>query len=728
MMHKSRLTAAILAALLMSTTVLAAPADERFWTLEDIVTVPEVTELALSEDRRFAVYAVRAADIAANKNRWTLRIVDLNDGTRRDLVGADQAEQLKRIPGSDDWSALLDIGEGMQLYRIERSGRTAPLLVHRPTVYAGSADMALPDGAVASPRQIGILAYDWSPDGQWLWYSVLKAEDGGGGVRFDTAVVAERQRRRSQIGAKIEIHIRAADGHDSIVTTRSSSDRAARYFGGEIMWRGDEVFFRAEEEDGTDNGRFETRAWSLSRQTLRTVNAESNGQTVWVMTGPRGGQLASKGVGARFELVEGFEDGRQHSYGRFPFLIGDPRGVGIHLAADERSALVGTRTTGNNRYGLALVNEGGVRAIGGNGSFTRCDFSSDLAVGICIREGMAMPPELVRVEPERNRITRLATVSVRHAAITPLAIRPRIWVNRLGYEASGYVVLPRGYVAGRRYPAIIVTHGSDADERFAYIGFQWDYPVQLFAERGYVVLLINDPRSRQNAEIWSAYQAWSRGDGPPGPADVQRLLWLNGVYSFEDAVKEMTAEGVVDPDRVGIAGFSRGSQMVNVTLTHSKMFRAASGGDGSFLEPFSYPGSPRDYKAIYGGPPFGEHIENYRRFAPSLNADKACGALLQQVVKPRTGAIDIHEALRAGHVPSQLTLYPGESAASDETHVFHIPSNRLKAQRENVAWFDYWLLGRRDPAMVFPERLAVWDAMADAPGRPACNEPVRATD
>src|SRR5690606_18670865 len=164
--------------------------------------------------------------------------------------------------------------------------------------------------------------------------------------------------------------------------------------------------------------------------------------------------------------------------------------------------------------------------------------------------------------------------SPRHEEIAPLAIHPRRWTNRLGYEANGYVVLPRGYEPGRRYPAIIVTHGSDADERFAYIGFQWEYPVQMLAERGYVVLLMNDPRPRQSARLYAAYEAWMRGEGPPEPAEVQRLVWLNGVYSFEDAVKEMVAEGLVDPERVGIAGYSRGSQMVNVTLTNSTMFRA----------------------------------------------------------------------------------------------------------------------------------------------------------
>lgn len=720
-MHKMRFAASVAVSLTVSTSAMAtAPANGRAWTVEDIVAVPEVTDLALSEDRRFAVYAVHAADMMADRTRWTLRIVDLHDGTQRDLLVAEQAEQLKRIPGSGDWSAILNVGDGMQLYRIERSGKITPLIIRSSTVLAGTADMALPHVTGGAPRKIGVLAHDWSPDGRWLWYSVLKATDSGARVRFDAEVKAERHRRRSRIGAEIEIRIRGPEGTDSIVTTRPAADRMARYHGDGIVWRGDEILFRVEEPDGTESGRLETRVWSLSHRKLRTLAMENMGQAIWVMKGPRGGQLATKGVGDMFDLVEGFEDGGHFSYGRFPFIVGDPRSAGIHLSADGRTALVGTRTTGNVRYGLALIDRNRVREVGGQGSFTKCDFSPDLAIGVCIREGISTPPELVRIEPKRNRVERLAAVSPQHEAITPLDIRPRLWVNRLGYEASGYIVLPRGYVAGQRYPAIVVTHGSDADERFAHIGFQWEYPVQLFAERGYVVLLMNDPRPRQDVTLWSAYEAWSRGSGPPGPEEVQRLIWVNGVYSFEDAVKELSAEGIIDPERVGIGGFSRGSQMVNVTLTHSRIFRAASGGDGSFLEPSGHTISPQSYKAIFGGPPFGEHIERYRRFSPSLNGDKACGALLQQIAQPRGGTIDVHEALRTHHVPAQLTLYPGENAASDETHVFHIPSNRLRAQRENIAWFDYWLLGRRDPAMPFSERLSIWDAMATDPDRPVC--------
>lgn len=210
------------------------------------------------------------------------------------------------------------------------------------------------------------------------------------------------------------------------------------------------------------------------------------------------------------------------------------------------------------------------------------------------------------------------------------------------------------------------------------------------------------------------------------PEQMRKLLWLTGVASFETAVEELEAAGVIDKERVGIAGYSRGSQLVNVAMTQSKMFRAASSGDGAYLEPVYEPDMPESYRAVFGGSPFEPNfLPNYLALSPSLRAYEACGAILQQVAAPHIGAIDFHKALRKAGVPAQISLFPGEDDASDETHIFHIPSNRMAAMQENIAWFDYWLKGERDPAWVSASRYAEWDRMKRAvPTRcPVVKEP-----
>lgn len=704
--------AVLLAAAALSPACEAGESKGRPWTLDDILLVPEVTDIALSRDKQLAVYSVEAADPAAGRPRAEVRLVDIAARSQRSLLTADAVKLLRPIPGTNDWSGLIDRGEGLQLYRIAASGTVEPLLVNPDTVPVGRADLSLAVGGGTVPHRIGVLAYDWAPNGKWLWYALLKPVPNARRVRFDEEVRPLQARRRSSVEAEIEYFLRAPDGRSVKVMTRPSSDRMALHAAGNILWRGDEIQFRIETPGPSAGGNYEVRAWNRVTGTMRTLADERDLQTLWILRGPRGGTLATAEVGDKLELAETSADGNRHSYGRFGFTIGDLRSAGISVNPDRQRAVVGTRSLLNPRYGLAVIDRRGVREIRHDASLTRCGFDAALTIGICVEEGMVRPPSLVRVDLATGSIVRLVPVSPRHEEIAPLDTRPRIWRNRDGYRAAGYVILPRGYRPGTRYPAIVVTHGGDADDRFSEIGNQWNYPVQLLAERGYVVLLVNDPWPQQSKELMAAYQAWIRGSGPPDPETLQRLIWINGVRSFEEAVLDLAREGLVDPGRVGIAGYSRGSQLVHVAVTQSKLFQAASSGDGGFLEPAGYLYSAESYDPVYGGGPLSR-IDAYRRFAPSLNAAKVCTPVLQQVASASPPQIEFYDALRAAKVPTQISYYPGASAASDETHIFHIPSNRLLAMRENIAWFDFWLRGIRDGDAPFPERIARWEQMAE---------------
>lgn len=704
--------AALLAAAALSPVVMAGESKGRPWTLEDILTVPEVKGIALSGDGKLAIYAVEIADLAADKPRSHLRILDIATGRQQDIMSVDSAKSLRHIPGTTDWSALLDLGAGLQLYRITPDRVVQPLVVNPATVPVGKADMSFPIGGGVRPSSVGILDYDWSPDGSWLWYSQLRALPNAPRVRYDEEVRALQSRRRSTIDVEIDYFLRGPDGRRVLMLSRPSNDRMAIRGGGQILWRGDEVQFRVETPDGSAGGRFEMRAWNRLTQTMRTLGIERNLETVALLRGPRGGEIATKGLASRLELVETGPDGKRHSYGRVVFTVGDTRSSAFRASRDRNKVVLGTRDTKAARYGLAIVSENGVRRVDGDHSLTHCTYDEALLFALCVEEGISVPPRLVTVDLRNAHIRNLASVSPRHDGIAPLTILPRVWTNRDGYEASGYVVYPRGYRNGKRYPAVIVTHGSDADDRFAKADFQWNYPVQLLAERGYVVLLINDPSPLQSNALMSAYKAWIRGSGPPDPKSLQRLLWIEGVHSFEDATEEMAAEGLVDRDRVGIAGYSRGSQLVNVAVTQSRLFRAASSGDGGYLEPAGYATSGSSYDAVYGGAPLSDAIDSYRRFAPSLNANRVCAAVLQQVASASPSQIEMFEALRAAKAPTQISYYPGATAASDETHVFYLPSNRSLAMRENIAWFDYWLLGRNDAEAPFPTQIEGWVKLA----------------
>ncbi|HVK80332.1 MAG TPA: prolyl oligopeptidase family serine peptidase, partial [Verrucomicrobiae bacterium] len=434
------------------------------------------------------------------------------------------------------------------------------------------------------------------------------------------------------------------------------------------------------------------------------------------ITGPGGGALATQGVREARHLVEHMDDGQQHDWGPVEFSISRMRAV-LAPGSGARS-LFGVRLAAEHpRYALGILDrESGLRIIETQGSLTYCAFATEHPQGVCVAEGMNHAPQLVRVNTATGAIEPIVEITEAQAQISPLRIEARNFTNRHGRPSTGFVVYPRDYVAGQRYPSVLVTHGADADERFVDQEFQWDYPVQVLAERGYVVLALNEPHYTDTPETEAAYDEYRNPRGSVAPSEVQRLIWLHTIHSFEDAVSTLAGEGLVDSTRVGIAGYSAGSQMVNVAMTQSTLFRAASSGDGGFLEPagyFTLPPNGRRYLGIYGGSPYQAQVaENYQRLSPTFRAHLASGAILQQVAGARLSFIELYAALREAKVPTQLSAY-STAPGAPESHLFHSPRNRELAMEENLDWFDFWLRDVIDPDPSKTAQYMRWTAMRE---------------
>src|SRR3546814_6570730 len=122
-LRSRRPAVALLAAAALSPAAQAGESKGRPWTLEDILTVPEVNEIALSDNGRLAIYAAEIADVDAGKPRSHVRIVDTTTGQSRNVLTVDTIKSLRTIPGTPHWSALIDFGEGQQISRIDRKSK-----------------------------------------------------------------------------------------------------------------------------------------------------------------------------------------------------------------------------------------------------------------------------------------------------------------------------------------------------------------------------------------------------------------------------------------------------------------------------------------------------------------------------------------------------------------------------------------------------------------------------
>ncbi|MBN9389965.1 MAG: S9 family peptidase [Chloroflexi bacterium] len=140
------------------------------------------------------------------------------------------------------------------------------------------------------------------------------------------------------------------------------------------------------------------------------------------------------------------------------------------------------------------------------------------------------------------------------------------WKAPDGRDIEGVLIYPSGYEEGKRYPLVVDVHGGPTWywlDRFMANWHDWG---QWLAANGYAVLLANPRGSagRGRDFSWTNKQNWGIGDFDD---------FLSGV----DALIE---RGLVDPDRMGIGGWSYGGYMTSWAVGHTDRFKAAIVGAG----------------------------------------------------------------------------------------------------------------------------------------------------
>lgn len=254
------------------------------------------------------------------------------------------------------------------------------------------------------------------------------------------------------------------------------------------------------------------------------------------------------------------------------------------------------------------------------------------------------------------------------------------WKDASGRDWTGGLYTPPDYVSEKRYPLVIQTHGFREDEFETTGAYPTAFAAQALAASGIVVLQVRDCPIRLS----------------PQEAACQ-------IAGYEAAVDQLSREGIVDPDRVGIIGFSRTCYYVMQAITSSKLhFRAASISDGFLVGYVEYimqwdnggNEAADEAAAMIGAAPFGQGLEDWMRRSPEFNLDKV-STPLQIVARGRDDLFSMWEpyaGLRFLKKPVDLILL-----TETGTHVLTNPGQRLASETATVDWFRFWLSGEEDP-------------------------------
>lgn len=247
-------------------------------------------------------------------------------------------------------------------------------------------------------------------------------------------------------------------------------------------------------------------------------------------------------------------------------------------------------------------------------------------------------------------------------------------------EIHGLVVKPPDYQPGKKYPTLLWIHGGPNGQDDHSLDFSL-YPLQMerqfFAAHGYVVLAINYRGSsgRGSAFARSIFADW-------GDHEVADLL---------AGVDYVIKQGITDPERLGVGGWSYGGILTDYTIATDSRFKVAISGAGSANQLSMY-GSDQ-YVLQYEnelGPPWRSQEVWLKVSYPFFHADRIhtptlfMGGLKDFNV-PVAGGEQMYEALRNLGIPTELVVYPGQY------HLFTRPSYIHDRLGRYLAWFDNYL-------------------------------------
>ncbi len=416
--------------------------------------------------------------------------------------------------------------------------------------------------------------------------------------------------------------------------------------------------------DGPDGGRI---AWSPDNKWIAFT--EGDPLKLWQYSEDKLGIVAADGSAAPRILTEALDRGVSS-----PVFSPDGKSIDVVVEddRDDYPASVDVATGQVHR----LVSEPGVtRGINAADGHSAVVWTSE-----------KQPGEVYALE--NGTLRRLTHHNDEEIASLKLAeTRDVKTAEKDGTEVHGLLTMPVGWQPGTKAPMLLYIHGgpNGQDDH----GF--DLHRQLFAAHGYAELNVN---YRGSSGRGSAYQKAIAADW--GDHEVQDLQAM---------VDEVVQEGLVDPDRMGVGGWSYGGILTDYTIASTNRFKAASSGAG-VGNPIGLYGID-EYILQYDnelGPPW-KNLQKYIQLGyPFLHADRIHTPTLfmggtSDFNVPLNGGEQMYEALKSLHVPAELIVYPGQF------HGFTRPSFIRDRYERWFGWYDKWGLGKTPaPAAPAPQQ------------------------
>jgi dipeptidyl aminopeptidase/acylaminoacyl peptidase len=306
---------------------------------------------------------------------------------------------------------------------------------------------------------------------------------------------------------------------------------------------------------------------------------------------------------------------------------------------------------------------------------------------VCVEAAAASPPKIVRAAFSRSRLQTLVDPNSKLRTRIDVQVRRLSWMT--GDLAFNGVLLTTGKTAAHA-PLVIDYYYCDG---FLRGGVGTELAMLPLAQTGIAVLCINHPPAIVGQTAIRTYQA--------------------GLEGVRQAIEILSIEGLIDPTKVGMVGFSFGSEVTNWIALHSNLLAAASISSGQ-IEPGAFwanalPGRnvAETYAQYFGVGWPDRDIEGWRKLSPAMTIEKlAIPMLIQAPEREARYAMEYYARALRSKKMVEFHVF------ADEPHILSQPAHQLASYNRQIDWFRYWLQNVEDADPNKVPQYTRWRALA----------------
>ncbi|MBA4188050.1 MAG: S9 family peptidase [Planctomycetaceae bacterium] len=659
-------------------------------TPDDYASVNTITEIAVSPDGKQVAYCLATWDKKADNRRTDLWVVDTDGKGKPKQLTKDRANE--RHP---KWSA-----DGRSIYVLAnrtKQGEKAPLN-GKTQVWKVPAEGGEP--VAVTKIGTGVIGYDYAPKADAVFYSIdatTTDEDDFTALRkkFPNPEYGFGKRTVSEV-FRLDAKDEKAKPEQVIADKRYIREFAVTQDGKRIAMVSaiDDTVLKSEGESRVDvweGGKIVTPPTEVYREKAASPHAWLE-NLVWSPDGTRFAFCAVFDAYPTEIIIGVLKDGiymvtQANRAGKLakPWqVIGYGRGTGCPLVFSFDHELKGiceqAGTTGVFHYSP----RDGETAVFFADRWHPIGLNQDTYHGIpvWIEASTGHFPVIATVSKEKKGIFSLVDPNPHTATWKFPSVQHVTWKAPDGTTVGGPLELPHGWKKGDKpLPLVVAIHGGPTTASYNDLRFDPHNGRLYFAAKGYAVLCPN-----------------YRGSTGYGDKHVTDLIGKENDIEVKDilaGIQHLIKEGIADPDRIAVMGWSNGGYLTNclITLKDSPVkIRAASSGAGivDTVSEWGFNDEPAYPKVFKKGLPW-EQPDIYKATSPTYGLGNVKTPTLIHVGGgdercPPGHSRMLHRALKEYvKVPTELMVYPGEP------HGLTKLSNRVAKMEWDLAWFEKYL-------------------------------------